>query len=110
MKIAIPTRNQQLTAHFGHCEQFAIVHIDGTTIKEVEYIAPPVHEPGVYPKFLADMGVEVIVAGGMGQKAQDLFAENNIKVFIGVNADTPSKLAQQYLSQQLESGQNLCDH
>lgn len=110
MKIAIPTKNQQLTAHFGHCEQFAIVHVDGSTIKEVEYIAPPVHEPGVYPKFLADLGVEVIVAGGMGQQAQNLFAQNNIKVFIGVGADTPSNLAKQYLSQQLESGQNLCDH
>lgn len=110
MKIAVPTANKKLTAHFGHCELFAIVYTDGSTITKTEYINPPVHQPGVYPRFLADQGVEVIIAGGMGQKAQDLFAANNIKVYMGVNTDDPENLVQQYLSQELKTGENQCTH
>lgn len=110
MKIAIPTANKQLTAHFGHCESFAIVYTEGNKIEKTEFLDPPVHQPGVYPKFLADHGVEVIIAGGMGQKAQDLFAANNIKVCMGVNAETPENLVKQYLSETLETGENQCTH
>jgi len=110
MKIAIPTVNKKLTAHFGHCELFAIVYTNGNDIEKTEYVDPPVHQPGVYPRFLAEQGVEVIIAGGMGQKAQDLFAANNIKVFMGVNEDTPENLAKQYLEQELKTGDNQCTH
>jgi ATP-binding protein involved in chromosome partitioning len=107
---AIPTLNGQLTQHFGHCEKFAIVETDNNKIVKEELITPPVHQPGVYPKFLADYGVKVIIAGGMGQKAQDLFAQNNIEVHYGVNADSPSNLVKLYLEKELKTGHNLCDH
>ncbi len=71
---------------------------------------PQEHQPGTYPKFLAGKGVKVIIAGGLGVKAQELFTQNNIEVFIGVNSDLPEKLVQQYLYDQLLSGQDLCDH
>ncbi|MEE4214391.1 MAG: NifB/NifX family molybdenum-iron cluster-binding protein [Bacteroidales bacterium] len=110
MKFAVPTLNNELTAHFGHCEKFAIIETDNSTIKKEESVTPPVHQPGVYPRFLANMGVDVIIAGGMGQKAQKLFAENNIQVCIGVAEGSPAELVQQYLDNKLTTGQNLCDH
>ena len=110
MKFAIPTLNNQLTAHFGHCEKFAIVDVEDTKVIKEEFIVPPVHQPGVYPKFLADQGVHVIIAGGMGQKAQDLFVQNNIEVHMGVQDGSPTELVEQYLNDQLQTGQNLCDH
>lgn len=110
MKIAIPTNNQKLTAHFGHCERFAIVDVDDHAIKHIEYVDPPVHQPGVYPRFLASEGVNVILAGGMGQKAQDLFRQHNIEFVIGVREGSPESLVKSYLENQLESGNNLCDH
>jgi predicted Fe-Mo cluster-binding NifX family protein len=64
----------------------------------------------VYPQFLAEKGVSVIISGGMGQKAQQLFQQNNIEVCMGVNAESPSKLVEQYLNNQLQTGENLCDH
>lgn len=109
-KFAIPTLNEKLTAHFGHCEKFAIVEVEDNKVVKQEYINPPVHQPGVYPKFLADQGVHVIIAGGMGQTAQDLFAQNNIEVHMGVQEGTPSELVMNYLNNQLQTGQNLCDH
>jgi len=109
-KFAIPTLNEKLTAHFGHCEKFAIVDVENEKVVNEEFIVPPVHQPGVYPKFLADYGVHVIIAGGMGQKAQDLFAMNNIEVHMGVQDGSPSELVMSYLSNELKTGQNLCDH
>lgn len=110
MKIAIPTVDQRITPHFGHCQNFAIVHVEENTIKKVEYVDPPMHQPGVYPRFLAGLDVNVIIAGGMGHKAQDLFHQNNIDVIIGIEGGTPEELASHFLNDQLSSGKNLCDH
>lgn len=106
---AIPTENQKLCAHFGHCEKFAIVKTDEKKILQEEYVSPPEHQPGTYPKFLADMGVSVIISGGMGQKAQNLFNQNNIEVYIGVDSNSPKNLVEKYLEDQLENGDNKCD-
>ena len=107
---AVPTTNGELTQHFGHCEKFAIIETDNDKILKEEFVVPPLHQPGVYPKYLADRGVHVIIAGGMGQKAQELFALNNIEVFLGITADSPQQLVQYYLNEQLQAGDNLCDH
>jgi predicted Fe-Mo cluster-binding NifX family protein len=107
---AIPTENGQLCAHFGHCEKFAIIETEDQKIVREEYLTPPVHQPGVYPQFLAQQGVSVIISGGMGQRAQQLFAQNNIEVCMGVMAESPAKLVEQYLRGQLQTGDNLCDH
>ena len=107
---AIPTINKKLCAHFGHCEQFAIVETDDSMVKKIEYHTPPVHQPGTYPRFLAGKGVSTIISGGMGVKAQEIFAQNNIEVFMGINSDIPEKLVEQYLNGQMVSGENQCDH
>lgn len=107
---AVPTENGKLCEHFGHCEKFAIVETEDQKVIKEEYVSPPVHQPGVYPEFLAQHGVKVIISGGMGVKAQQLFAQNNIEVCMGVGADSPSILVEQYLNNQLQTGENLCDH
>jgi predicted Fe-Mo cluster-binding NifX family protein len=107
---AVPTENGKLCAHFGHCDKFAIVETEDNKVIKEEFLTPPVHQPGVYPQFLAEQGVSVIISGGMGQKAQHLFTQNNIEVCMGVNAESPSKLVKQYLNNQLQTGENLCDH
>ena len=107
---AVPTANGKLCTHFGHCEKFAVVETEDQTIVKEEYYTPPMHQPGVYPQFLAQQGVSVIIAGGMGQRAQQLFAQHNIEVCVGVSSESPSKLVEQYLKGQLQTGDNLCDH
>ncbi len=107
---AVPTIDEKLCAHFGHCEQFAVIETEDQKITKVEYLTPPVHQPGAYPRFLAGKGVSTIISGGMGMKAQEIFAQNNIEVFIGIHSDSPEALVVQYLADQLESGDNLCDH
>jgi predicted Fe-Mo cluster-binding NifX family protein len=111
MKIAIPLVNGRLSAHFGHCEQFAIVEADeNKEIKNTELLTPPAHEPGVLPRWLAEQGASLIIAGGMGRRAQDLFQQNNIDVVVGAPDAEPEVLVSDYLAGQLQSGQNICDH
>lgn len=110
MKIAVPTAEGKLAMHFGHCEKFAVVDVeDGEIIKKEEVIPPP-HEPGVLPKWLRELGVNVIIAGGMGVRAQDLFKINNIEVNIGAPAESVEQLVYAYLKGELVTGDNVCDH
>jgi predicted Fe-Mo cluster-binding NifX family protein len=110
MKFAIPLAEGKLTAHFGHCQEFALVEVEDNQIKNKETLVPPPHEPGVLPKWLHDQGANVIIAGGMGARALDLFAQNDIKVIVGASALTPEELVKQYLDNTLQTGGNVCDH
>jgi len=112
MKIAIPVANGTLCPHFGHCEQFVLVDVDddSRTIIATRSLVPPPHEPGVLPRWLHEQGADVIVAGGMGQRAQSLFAQNGITVVVGAPAAKPEDIVGAYLAGTLTSGTNLCDH
>jgi predicted Fe-Mo cluster-binding NifX family protein len=110
MKFAIPLAERKLTAHFGHCQEFALVEVEDNQIKSKETLVPPPHEPGVLPKWLHDQGANVIIAGGMGARALDLFAQNDIKVIVGASALAPEELVKQYLDNTLQTGGNVCDH
>jgi predicted Fe-Mo cluster-binding NifX family protein len=112
VKIAIPIADGRLALHFGHCEQFALVEADEETkqISATSVLTPPPHEPGVLPRWLHEQGAEVVIAGGMGQRAQQIFAQQGIRVVVGAPADTPEAIAKAYLDGTLASGENLCDH
>ena len=112
MKIAIPLADGKLSMHFGHCERFALIDVDDARKKitgRADVDAPP-HEPGLLPPWLAKQGATMIIAGGMGQRAQALFAEQGIEVLVGAPAETPEKLVEGYLSGTLKGGANVCDH
>jgi predicted Fe-Mo cluster-binding NifX family protein len=110
MKIAIPLAQGKLAMHFGHCEQFALLDVESGDIKQKTLLTPPPHEPGVLPKWLGELGANLIIAGGMGQKAFNLFSQAGITVITGAQSLPPEDLAMQYLSGTLVTGANLCDH
>ncbi|HHH84323.1 MAG TPA: ATPase [Firmicutes bacterium] len=112
MKIAIPVANGKLSMHFGHCEKFILMEVDEKEKKilsKKELPAPP-HEPGLLPRFLHEAGAEVIISGGMGQRAKSLFEEKGIHVVVGASALEPEEIAIAYLNGSLETGENCCDH
>jgi predicted Fe-Mo cluster-binding NifX family protein len=112
MRIAMPLADGKLCMHFGHCERFALIDVDPAAkviLKRVDIPAPD-HQPGLLPPWLAGQGAQLVIAGGMGQRAQDLFLQQGIKVVAGAPAETPEKLIADYLNGTLVSGQNICDH
>jgi len=112
MRIAIPIADGKLSMHFGHCERFVLIDVDPTEkkiLKREDIEAPP-HQPGLLPPWLAERGANLIIAGGMGARAQGLFAEQGIQVVVGAPAETPEKLVADYLTGTLQAGENVCDH
>jgi predicted Fe-Mo cluster-binding NifX family protein len=112
MNIAVPVAQGQLSAHFAHAEEFAILEAEEggkEVLKKTVHEAPP-HQPGLLPRWLHELGADVIIAGGMGQRAQQLFAQSGITVVVGAPADTPEQLATAYLNGTLRAGENICDH
>jgi predicted Fe-Mo cluster-binding NifX family protein len=109
MRVAISTDGEMVAAHFGRCEGYTIADIADGTVTSTERIDNPGHEPGFLPSYLADRGVECIVAGGMGPRAHGLFAERRIQTVVGVTgrvADALSALARG----DLKGGESTCDH
>jgi predicted Fe-Mo cluster-binding NifX family protein len=56
------------------------------------------------------LGVDVIIAGGMGMQAQNLFDGQGITVIVGAPSKAPGDLVADYLAGTLVSGTNVCDH
>lgn len=112
MKIAVPVAQDRLCPHFGHCHHFAMFDVDPvtSTVRGRENLVPPPHEPGVLPRWLHEQQATVILAGGMGARAQQLFAAAGIGVIVGAPAEEPGAVVQAYLEGSLKAGVNLCDH
>ncbi len=110
-RIAIPVNGNQLSAHFGHCEKFGIFDIEDNQLIQKTFEASPPHEPGLLPRWLAEKGVNEIIAGGMGQRAIQLFKQQNVGVILGVDPQQDyQSIIDNYLQQTLKAGENCCDH
>lgn len=110
MKIAVPVTDNKLCQHFGHCEQFALIQTADKEIKATEMVTPPPHEPGLLPRWLGEKEVNLVIAGGMGARAQELFNAAGVKVITGAPAITPEEAVRQYLSGALITDTNNCTH
>ena len=110
MKIAVASENKMVTEHFGHCVNFNIFEVENDKIIKSESIPNPGHKPGFLPNFLNDMGVNVIISGGMGAGAIEIFNEKNIEVIVGATGEAKAA-AEQYLKGELKSTGSVChDH
>lgn len=109
MKIAIATDGLDVAEHFGRCSEYTIVDIEEGKVKSRTIIPNPGHEPGFLPAYLARLGVSCILAGGMGLRAQQLFAEKNIQTITGVTGSVEKVLAD-FVAGRLQAKSNVCEH
>lgn len=109
MKIAVAKNGTHVSAHFGHCEGFEVVEVKSDAVQVKTFLKNPGHQPGFLPQFLSETGIQVIIAGGMGAMAQNLFKDQGIEVVIS-EADTIENVIQQYLEGNLQSTDAVCDH
>lgn len=110
MRYAIPVADGRMCLHFGHCEEFVFIDAKDGAITHVERKTPPSHAPGVIPAWAAQEHAQVIIAGGMGARAQGLFQQYGIEVVVGAPAGQPEELVLKHMSGMLETGKNVCDH
>jgi predicted Fe-Mo cluster-binding NifX family protein len=107
MKIAVACENEMVAEHFGHCSNFDIFEAEGDQVIESESITNPGHAPGFLPNFLNDRGVNVIISGGMGGGAINIFNSKGIEVIVGANG-VAKKAAEAYLHGALKSTGSVC--
>jgi len=109
MIIAVATEGKKVAEHFGHCSLYTLYHVEGNVIKNKTELPSPGHKPGFLPRFLAEKGVNYVICGGMGPRAQELFAEHGIGTMVGVTGNI-DEVVEQYLAGTLEAGASYCDH
>ncbi len=108
MKIVISTdENNFVSHHFGRCPFFTVFEIEKEEILNKEIIDNPGHRPAFLPQFLSEIGVSCIVAGGMGYRAQELFAQKNIEIIVGVTGKIDEVISK-FVSGELKSGESFC--
>jgi predicted Fe-Mo cluster-binding NifX family protein len=107
MKIAVACEGNNITEHFGHCENFIIFDVSDNKITDTKSVANPGHRPGFLPNFLNSLGENTIISGGMGGGAIDIFNELNITVITGACGDA-KKAVEKYLSGGLISTNSVC--
>ncbi len=109
--IAVPSSlpgglESSVGAHFGHCELYTLISVANGEITSTEVIPNIPHEQGgcMAPvRYLADKGVKMLIAGGMGMRPLMGFNEVGIAVYHGgplnIVGDAVNALIQGSLSQ-----------
>jgi predicted Fe-Mo cluster-binding NifX family protein len=110
--IAIPTTEGRLHGHFGGCREFTLVQADPEQRKIVSIrpVTPPPHAPGLFPRWLREQGVSVVIAGGIGQRALANFHHHGITVRAGTADMTVAQLASDFLNGHLIATPEGCAH
>lgn len=99
-RIAIAAESDQgldsvVSPHFGRCPYFVLVDLDRSEIRSVRGVANPYydhHEPGQVPRFISAQGAHVMIAGGMGARAVDFFAQHGVEAVTGAMGTVRSAL------------------
>ena len=109
LKVAIARDGNNVSAHFGHCQEYTIFTVEGSQIVMRQDLANPGHEPGRLPALLAEHKVTHVLAGGMGPRAVDLFCANHIDVLLGISGPVDDVI-QAFLEGKISPGQSSCHH
>lgn len=107
MKIAIATDGKSVSQHFGHCKGFQIFDLVNSEVSNSIFYENPGHKPGFLPKFLAEKNVNLIISGGMGGSAQNLFSNNGIEVIVGVEGSNEN-IINDFINGNLKSSNSVC--
>lgn len=113
MKIVVPTRENVVDDHFGHCAEYTIYTIDESNNIIAKDKLPSPQGCGCKSNIasvLQGIGVGVMLAGNMGGGALNVLTNHNIKVLRGCSGDT-DKLVESYLSGGIsDSGESCHSH
>ena len=108
--VAIPSSHPggleaPLGAHFGHCDLYTVVKIADGKVLEVQTLPNVPHQQGgcMAPvNHLAQNGVHVLIAGGMGMRPLMGFNQVGISVLYGAGAETVGEAVHAFLSGSLQ--------
>ena len=110
MKVAIPMVQGQFSEHFGGAEAFGFFEVDeqNRSIVSKTFAQAPPHERGAFPRWLHEQGASVILAGGMGPRAVQMFEHFGIQVVSGIAGGPPEAVVQAFLEGTLQATGEAC--
>jgi predicted Fe-Mo cluster-binding NifX family protein len=85
----------EVSAHFGRCPFFLLAEASGKMVTISRVLPNPyvgAHEPGDATRFIHELGANVIIAGGMGPGAAEMFNGFGIDVATGVTGSVATVL------------------
>ena len=111
MKIAVPTKeNNQVDAHFGHCEFYTIYTIsDQNKVINEERMDSPQGcgcKSNIAETFKQE-GIKIMLAGGIGDGAINKLSLHGINVIRNCQGDV-SELIEQYLAGAVKDSGSTC--
>ena len=112
MKIAIPTLENRLCAHFGHCEIFSFAEINPET-KEIISITTDAPAEGIScqcANWIAEQGANIVLAGGMGGRPMMMLEQLGIQVISGCPELPIKEIVELFINNNLVTGENSCNH
>ena len=109
MKIAVPFANGEVFQHFGHTENFKLYEIEASQIVSSEIIGTNGSGHDALANFLANLSVNVLVCGGIGDGAQTALSDAGIEICSGAQGDADAAVIA-YLNGELVSAGVNCDH
>lgn len=111
MKIAVPTREGVVDNHFGHCHHYTIFTVNDGVVKMKEILPSPQGcgcKSGI-ALVLRQKGVQVMLAGNIGEGARNVLEGQEIKVISGCSGDIDA-LVKAYLAGEVIDNGEVCDH
>ena len=118
MKIAVATDEDKgleavLSQHFGRCPYYVVVDVDEEEIKGVKTVQNPFYgshgQPGEVPTFIKNLGVQAIIAGGMGPRAIGFFEQFGIQAVTGVSGMV-KEVVRAFVDGEIEGASACKDH
>lgn len=113
MKIAVPTKEKNVDDHFGHCACFTVFTVGNQKDIISEEVVPSPVGCGCKSNIaqtLSQLGVNVMLAGKMGDGAVNVLGKNGIQVVRGCAGDVKI-VAQNWLEGAVvDSGDTCVQH
>ena len=101
------------SGHFGHCDAFTVVHVEGEDIKEVQIVTNEEHVQGgcmVPVNLLASHSVNAIIVGGIGMRPLMGFRQVGIQVYFDAEEPRIRPVVEQWIKGMLPeiTDQQVC--
>ena len=87
MKIAVTYEAGNVFQHFGHTSQFKLYTVEDGKIVSEEVVDTNGNGHGALAGFLAGLGVNVLICGGIGGGARFALQDADIEIYGGVSGD-----------------------
>ncbi len=105
-RVAVPIDNGRLSEYFENCSYCEIFEIDGDKVKSVESEIPP-GEISQLPEWANQQGITDLITYKIDKKIINLFTQDKINLYVGINIDISSKLIEEYINGTLKSDEKI---